>query len=426
MVSDEWAQRAVSALHALGKRRFGALAEAEKTAQLFPSYVRKRKEAGTIDLRKMMAILEALGTHPGRFFRRIFPESSLESYWVERPDSPPPEIIQRAQDRLNSTRAASIPRLHLTELDTLRYDAPQKTANRALEALEFVDVQDVPFALGVWASSQRMLMNLDEATHALLAGLDIADDRQDFGARGDLLQRLATVVSDNGDYALALTLATSATDAHARIGDREAVGQTLVDRGEWLLYLEQYKESITLHRQALPLLAPNDDIHRVTAWLDIGLSHQGMGELEKARSSLREAWKYADSIGLLNQSKLRWFEAVIDLSLGKLTESEEKLYRVTVALSDIHRGEAALATVDLAEVQLRAGKPESALRSVQAILPLLTILHAKNRVVLAAEKALAQLARQGAMALTADAVGTIRAILTRLKRERHLWRSLRP
>lgn len=425
MASEDWAKRVVSALHALGKRHHGGLSHAERCAKVSQSYIRRRKNAGTIDLTKMMAVLQALGEHPARFFRRVFPEGKAEAHVVDVPTGPEPEIVDRANDRIKSARPGSIPRLHLMELDTLRYDEPQKAADRTLAALEFVDTQDVSFALGIWASSQRMLMNIEDATHALLAGLKIADTSQDLRARGDLLQRLATVVSDCGEHAEALTLATQATDAHARAGDLEAVGQTLVDRGEWLLYLGRFKESIAMHRQALPLLARNDDIHRVTAWQDIGLCFHAQGSFEEAAHALREAWRSADSIGILNQSKLAWLEAVIDFSLGDHEKSEEKLCDVVVTFSGIHLGEAALATVDLAEVQLAAGKLIASYASAQAILPFITKLSAQNRVVKAAEHILADLARQGEAAITVQVVGNLRELLGDLKKERHLWRSLR-
>ena len=425
MASEEWSKRVVSALHALGKRRFGALTEAERKAQVFPSYVRKRKDAGTIDLRKMLAVLEAFNEHPARFFRRVFPnrENDYRTF-IEPPTGPQPDIIEQAQRRMASSSPSSIPRSHLEELDRLRYDEPERAKQGVVSALDFVSHDDVAFALGVWASAQRMLLNLSEAGHGLHAGLDIADSKKDLLARGDLLQRLACVVADNGMYAEALALATGSTDARARTGDLHAVGRSLVSRGEWLYYLEHYEESIAMHRQALPLLAPFDHIHKATVWQDTALCLRAQGNHEEASKALQHAWAFAEAIGKLNRSKLLWLDAVIDCDRQAFDLGEEKLLAVVKTLSTLHRGEAALATVDLVETQILSGKTSLACQSARTILPLITTLSAKNPVIRSVETVLLGMARIGEAQVTIEHAEALRTAVGSLKGERHLWRSL--
>jgi hypothetical protein len=100
------------------------------------------------------------------------------------------------------------------------------------------------------------------------------------------------------------------------------------------------------------------------------------------------------------------------------------LLEVTTVFAAIHAGERALATIDLAEVQLKAGKPAAAYFSALAILPLITPLGARHRIVRAAEHALRELASRGASAMTAGLLTHLRGLVESIRRERHLWRSL--
>ena len=421
MASKEWAQRIVSALHALGKRTHGGLSRAERDANVAASYIRRRKYAGTIDLAKMMALLEALDEHPGRFFRQVFPLTEIPTDFMEPPNSAPPAVLGQAQARLNSTRPGSIPRSHLTQLDALRTDEPWHVAEGVEAALPHIEHDDVPYALGVWASAQRLLLALDDATHALLTALLWA---QDLESRGDLLQRLARVVSDTGNYAHSLEISCIATDTYARAGNVSRVGQTLVDRGERHFYLNEYHAAIALHAEACPLLAETDFTHRATTWQGRALCYQALGQLEEAQKCISAAQTYANQLGTTNRTKLLWLEATIDCSRGELSASEGKLISVVEIFRKIHLGETALASIDLAHVQLIAGKAKDAHASAASILPLLTPLSGRNAIVRAAESYLVELARHGASRMTTESITKLRGIVERLQRERHSWRSL--
>lgn len=101
--------------------------------------------------------------------------------------------------------------------------------------------------------------------------MEIARARADHGSFGDLLQRTASVVGDDGDYGGALFLAREATDWHLLGGDMVGVGRTFVDRGVWLYYLEDYREAIAMQERALDELPTSERRHRFTALQGLGL-----------------------------------------------------------------------------------------------------------------------------------------------------------
>lgn len=426
MASTEWAKRTVLALHALGKRRHGALSRAEEEANVSHSYLRQRRRAGTIDLRKMYALLEALGAHPARFFRQLFPthEQGYRMY-VDVPESPPPEIIARARRRLASTKEGSIPRGHIEGLDASRFEQPEDAIDGTIAALPYVDHSDVALTLGVWASAQRAQANFDDATHALIAGLAIAEERNDFPAQGVLLRRLACVVSDHGDAKGALALATLATDRHAQSGDSASVGRSMVDRGAYLFHLEAYAEAIAIVERALTLLSSTDMLFQVTARQYLSISHNAIGSTTEARRYIQEARSFADGLSITTRTKLIWLEGLIEAQCGESEHGERALEYVVSTFTGIHYGEAALATIDLAEIQLEAKKHRSAFESAHRILPLITLLGVRHPVVRSAELVLLELARQGIEGMSDEIISDLRTLLGGLKREKRAWCSLR-
>ena len=369
--------------------------------------------------------MDALGVHPARFFRQAFPFTADDvSWYLDPPHGTPPPIVARAQERLNSTRSASIPRSHLVELDALRYDHPGDAGQGALEAVPYIEPANVPFALGVWASSQNQLFEFDNALHALRAGLKIAEDRQDHGTFGSLLQRVAAVTGDHGNYGHALVLEKEATDRYLLAGDTAGIGRSFVGRGLWLYYLEQYRESIAMQERALDTLPDFERANRCAAFQVLGLCYQALGELERAQDFSLKARAEVSGLGVFLTGKQTWLQAAIRFEQGAFDEAETLLKDVVEVFADIHAGDAALATIDLAEVQLLSGKPAAAYLSAQAILPLITPLGAKNRIVRSAEHALRELAQQGAQAMSEGLITQLRTLVKSIRRERHLWRSL--
>ena len=167
------------------------------------------------------------------------------------------------------------------------------------------------------------------------------------------------------------------------------------------------------------------DAHRNRASCRHALSycHLALGEFDQAASHAEFAALDTAYLEPLFLGKLTWLHAVIAFKQAEYDRSESLLREVVTTFTDIHRGEAALATIDLAEVQLAANKPADAYASAQAILPLITPLGARNKVVRSAEVILTDLARRGASGMHMQVVEKLRDLVKRAKRERQ-WRSL--
>jgi len=213
---------------------------------------------------------------------------------------------------------------------------------------------------------------------------------------------------------------------HAAVvgGDMVGVGRTFVGRGMWLYYLERYHEAIAMQERALRTLPMTERRNRFAALQGLGLYHKTLGELETAQHFSEQAQVAVTGLGSLIEGKQTWLQASICFDRGALDEAEALLREVSTVFADIHAGERALATIDLVEVQLEAGKPAAAYASAMEILPLITPLGSRNRVVQAAEHALRGLASRGANALTKRLVTHLRKLVESLRRKRHLWRSL--
>lgn len=253
----------------------------------------------------------------------------------------------------------------------------------------------------------------------------MAEEHKDHRVFGDLLLRLAYIAGDSGEFDEAHFLAREATDHFVRAGDIGGVGRSLVDRGLWLCYLTYYHETIALHEQAIKLLPAVEVRNRATVLHTLGFCHMHLGDHKLASAYLEEALQASDGLGALVHGKVRWLQASLHFNKAAYKSCEEVLLDVVAKLRQVHAGEAALATIDLAEAQLMAGHPASAYASAHAILPLITTLGGQNRIVRSAESVLADLKRRGEAQMTVETVRSLREIVQEIQGERHLWRSLR-
>lgn len=422
----DWSMRVVDALHRLAKRQHGALTRAERATDVAPGYVRRRADAGTIDLRKLFGIVESVGGTPERFFRQVFPANPNDvSLYLDPPKGRPPAILDHARRRLASPRPASILRSYIAELDLQRYERPMRTLTKLSEAIEHLAPGDIPFTLGVWASSQRLLLELDAGLHALALGLEIAAARDDHASFGDLLRRLTYIVADaSGNYHEALALTRDAMERFVLAGDIDSVGRTLVDRGAWLYYLGRYHDAIAAQERALSLIPESDQRHRFGALQGLGLYYKALGDLTTAEKYSQQALTEGTDLGVLLRGKQLWLQASIHFERGELDRAEALLEDVVVLHQHVHHGDAALAVIDLAEVQLKAGKPTAAYDSAHSVLPFLAPIGGRSRIVRSAEIILADLAGRGASGMQRQSVDALRQLINKAQHERHLWRSL--
>lgn len=419
-----WTAKILSQIHEKG-RKCRRISHAERAIGVSSGYLRKRVAAGTIDLEKLLGLMEDMALHPARFFRQVFPTSGENVLTlIDPPQGPPPAIIERAWARLLEANGETVSHDYLKELDRRRYEEPKRTALALEDALDRCKASDLPFLLGVWASTQRILLNIDKATHAILTAFAIAVELGDSRSYGDLLRRLSYVIAERGENRTAFILAKEASDVYLIAGDLVAVGRTLVDRGMWHFYLSELDTAITMQERALELLPKDDHAHRLGALQGLGLYYQERGEYKKAAGYAEAARTNAVHLSPWFQAKLAWLEAGIAQGLGNLETSEHFLKHVVDTFRTLHIGQAALAIVDIVEIQLTNHRFGDAYRSATSILPLIGPLSSRNRLVAAIETELTALIRDGAKAMQILQVEHVRQAVQNLKRERRIWRSL--
>jgi tetratricopeptide (TPR) repeat protein len=258
-----------------------------------------------------------------------------------------------------------LPRSWLEWLDGLRYDKPEKALGLIEDTLDFVQDEDLPLALGVWASACRHVSRYEEGFLACREGLRLARRGGDRLAEVDLLQRLSFLVTSlTADYSAALGLSERAAVLCARLGDLNRLGQIMVDQGVLLLYLECYDESESSFSAGLVYLQEKEYRHRVSALHGIGLVHQQQHEPEKAIDYARKASELASS--RFEQGKIQWLIGCASADLEAWEEAFLALERAFDGLLEVSVVDAGLVVCDHVKALLQAGKLEEARARSQA------------------------------------------------------------
>ncbi len=398
----------------------GSIRAVERAAGHGEGWWQHRVESGNITIHQLLEVLEHLGLDAVGFVRRALgAEGALE---LDRPRGKPPEIIGKAWDRARSgVEGSGVGAPFLDTLDQQRYRDPGEVVKLALWAVDHVELDLLPRLLGVTGSAWRLMILLDEATHAIHAGIEIAQERGDQPAVGNLLQRLSYVVADRGDRAEALRLAERAAMINLRSGDQFALGKALVAQGIWLYYLGRSEEAIETQKSALDQLQPGPSRPRCAAFQCMGGAQQQLGNLDAALENVIAAQEAAVGNEDWAKAKLLWLRARIHGDLEELDQAASLLGEVVAMFRELHYGETALATCELVRIQLLLGRPADSYRTATSMRALLDPLH-HNQIISAA---IADLLRSGRAGLT---LGLIERVMARIEVERQrnqVWRSLR-
>jgi len=430
----------------------GAIGRLEKRLGRRPGWLRERVRAGRIELSLLFDALDALGIDALRFFRRALAREGEEG--LDVPAGEPPRIVALARRRKRFERGRRPGRPYLDELDRLRYRDPRRVVELAEGVVEHVAPELLPRLLGIAGSAYRILLELDHAEHAIVAGLELARECSDAEcsdaecsdaecsdaecsdaecsdtecsdaecsdatACGELMQRLAYVAAERGDVAEALQLTREATIPYLEAGDLAGVGRCFVDLGRWLFDLGRTREAVRQQEAALGYLPAAERRNRFTAHQCLGLYHLQLGHPGRAREHAAAAAELVAELGDWPRAKLLWLRASIDVELGELERAEAALAEAVEIFRRIHHGETALVTIDRVRLQLLRGRPDEAHETARTMLRLVEPLSG-NRVVAAA---VAELLRVGAAGLELRRVEAVRVKIEEA-RERRGWRSL--
>lgn len=219
-------------------------------------------------------------------------------------------------------------------------------------------------------NAHRVADDLGEAEAALSRAAELFL----LGSRDELLSaRLfdvqASLYSDSRRFDLAETALDFVFAIHRRRGDSHLAGRALISKGIFVGYRGEAEEAIDLLQQGLDLVDEAREPRLVLAaihnqvWLLLE-----SGRHREARMTL---WKLKSSGfdlgGRINELKVRWLEALINVGMGELDRAEQALLEVKQGFEEGALGyKAALAGLELGLVMLRQGKTRDAIREVLA------------------------------------------------------------
>ncbi len=274
----------------------------------------------------------------------------------------------------------------LRRLDQERYEDPQRVLKDLEGCRATVPPPHHALFLGVCGSTYRLLAGrsqrsepcLKQAEVHIAFGRWIAAKRGDTSAEADLLLRSSYVVADRGDFRLALARAEQANALAERCQDTVGRGRSLFEQGKYLYYLERTPEAIPAYLAALRLFPASEQASVFSTHQNLGFCYQREKQHGKALAHARAAEELVPSPWF--EAKLYWLQAHLHEDLEDLALAEMKLRRVAEIFSELHYGEAALATVELVRLQLLQGKAEEAGATVRGIVELIVPL-GNNQVV---------------------------------------------
>ncbi|MEM6453849.1 MAG: hypothetical protein AAF772_02020 [Acidobacteriota bacterium] len=396
----------------------GALAAMQRELGYTKGWWQGRVTAGDITIGQLLGVLGHLGLDPTKFVRRVLGDD--DGFELDRPPGAPPALVARAWARLRGGAEGGVGMGLLDTLDQERYEAPAEALDVARWAVDHVELALLPRLLGVAGAAWRRMIRLDEAAHAIRAGIEMAQLADDRAEIGKLLRRLAYVAADRGDRGEALRISEHAGMVLLRCGDAEFFGKALTDQGTWLYYLERFHESICTLELALLKLPSAPSRSRGQALQCIGACHRDLGNTELASEFVGQAFQCVSDRNTVFKGKLLWLHARILSDLGELEQAAHVLQDVVDVFRTLHHGEAALATCELVCIQLMLGQPREAFNVAASMRALMEPLHA-NQVI---STAIADLLRTGQAGLTLALAEEVKARIADERQNQQNWRAL--
>ena len=334
-----------------------------------------------MDLAKFCRLVEAGGWSLPDFVSKAmeeFPTGSADErvLLAVQPEGSEPHMVRKARCRAEQGADGTIPRAHLERLDESRYDDPAK-AKRGVEAsIDFVGSSDVPFALGVYASCCRALLQTREAWFAINAGLETAQGFAQLPSRCDLWRRAAVIHLVACEFGLALSSSEKAMAGYARLGDFPRLGRTLIDQGTILWEVGRTDEAESALRRGLKLITPTDRRHLCAGTQFFGALLRLKGKASEALEAAYSAVPLAET--QVEKGKLRWLEALCLADLGKNQAARDSFVDAFQRLKDPVPVDAALLVCDQVRFMLEAGMVSAALDQARAVRCLIIPLERLN------------------------------------------------
>lgn len=282
---------------------------------------------------------EALQRLPHRDLGPLLIEALLERSWALRYDEPA-QMVELAR---YSVLAAS-------QLN-IQVNGPERVADWQCRA---------------WAelgNAYRVTENLSQAEEAFHHALErYLRGTNDQLLLARVLDLQASLYRAQRKFSLARNALSLVYGIYRRHGQRHLAGRTLISLGIFTGHAQEPEKALKLIRHGVKLVDEKKDPELVLTaghdqlWLLIACER-----FEEARKILfLNRWRYQGN-GRITDLKLRWLEGRIDAGLEKLSRAEETFREVRAGFEEVSLGyQAAIASLDLAEVLLRQDKVEEA------------------------------------------------------------------
>jgi tetratricopeptide (TPR) repeat protein len=202
--------------------------------------------------------------------------------------------------------------------------------------------------------------------------------------RGDLLQRSAYLLGDDGEHDIAANVALEAVELFLLAGDEQAVGKALVTRGTLLVDAGQQRRGIDTFDAALRYLPEDAWQYRVASFHGLSFAHFQLGEMEAAADHIRSAIESFRSKTGHSWAKVLWFDGEIAWRRRDHHAAERALRAAYQLFAD--NGDpldAVLVSVRLAMILLHGNRPAE-LRQVAACMMKWSTALRRNRLARAA------------------------------------------
>jgi tetratricopeptide (TPR) repeat protein len=317
--------------------------------------------------------------------RRPFPRNPQSSEIPADLDAAYEGAIQRALETARRKRGGARPQeprpagtveALLQRSWELRQDDPQEMLRCALlatieagkldpEPLGAAWVEDVRCRAALeLGNAYRVANRLQEAEDALGEAVErfrqgTGDDR----LKARLLDVQASLYGDLRYFDLCFAALDAVIALYRELGESHLVGRALITKAVHTRYANDTPRAIDLLQEGLSLIDPEADpklavnsVHNL-AWLMVDC-----GRYREARRILWESLPHnGEHVGHLDRLKARWLEGRVNAGLGKLALAERDLQAAREGLEAAGLPyTAAIAALDLAELELRRGQPEPA------------------------------------------------------------------
>lgn len=263
------------------------------------------------------------------------------------------------------------PREITTELEWLRFTAPEKALELAQERAEQASRHVLPLYLGEWAAALRAMGKTKDARGVAMVAIRAAKRWGKPSVLGDVIQKLAYVEAYRGDFGQAVALAEKALVLHAEDCYTNGIGRCLGDQGYVATLQRDYAKGLNFFESALHYLDEDDRLARFSCSMNASFCCQQLALEDDRRAFLDEALKHQEDVpeGMLMRAK--WEEVEVRVLEGKYDGAAQTFK--TLASYFLERDQipqAALATCELVQVLLKQKRIDEAFQVAKTLAPL--------------------------------------------------------